>query len=74
MLDRPIRSPAAEDWSAGGVRDRTGPDFRSMLGPWRTGTTEAGAVTNGHQGPRGTAGRPASSLGSSHDASRQIRL
>jgi hypothetical protein len=72
--DRPIRSPAAEDRSAEGVRDRTGPDSWSVLGPWRTGTIGAGAVTNGHQGPRGTAGRPASSSGSLHDASRQIRL
>ena len=45
-----------------------------MLGPWRTGTTGARAVTNGHQGPGGTAGRLASSSGSSHDASRRIRL
>ena len=39
-------------------RDRTP---RSVLGPWRTGTIGARAVTNGHQGSRRTAGRPGSS-------------
>ena len=44
-------SLVAEDRSAGGVRDWTGPDPRSVLGPWRTGTTGARTVTNGHQRP-----------------------
>src|SRR5215217_6324325 len=54
---RPIRSLVAEDQSAGGVRERTGPDPRSALGPSRTGTTRARAVTNGHQRRREVAAR-----------------
>src|SRR5215217_7472779 len=49
---RPIRSLVAEDQSAGGVRERTGPDPRSALGPSRTGTTRARAsptVTSGEE-------------------------
>jgi hypothetical protein len=58
------RSLVAEDRSAGGVRDRTGPAPRSALGPWRTGTTGARAVSNGPKGQRGTAGYRPSNLGS----------
>ena len=65
------RSLVAEDRSAGGVRDRTGPDPRSVLSPWRTGTIGARAVTNGHQGSRRTAGRPGSSSSSSRDAANE---
>jgi hypothetical protein len=68
------RSLVAEDRSAGGVRDRTGPDTRSVLGPWRAGAAGARMVTSRHQGRSGTAGRPAFKSGSSHDASARIRL
>jgi hypothetical protein len=68
------RSLVAEDRSARGVRDQTGPHPRSVLGPWRTGTTGARAVTYGHHRSRGTTGRRASRSGSSHNADRRIRL
>jgi hypothetical protein len=59
-------------------RRRPRPDgtgtHRSVLGPWRTGTTRARVVSNGHHGQRGTAGRLASSSGSSPDANQRIRL
>jgi hypothetical protein len=47
---------------------------RSVLGPWRTGTTGARAVSNGHQRARGTPGQLDSGSGSSHDVSERIRL
>jgi hypothetical protein len=50
------RSLVAEDRSAEGVRDLTGPHPRSVLGPWRTGTTEARVVSSGHHMQRGTTG------------------
>jgi hypothetical protein len=65
----------AEDRSARGVRDRTGPNpNRSALGPCRNGPVGALSVTNGHQRFRGTAGRRPSTSCSRDDASSHIRL
>jgi hypothetical protein len=47
---------------------------RSVLGPWRAGTTGARVVSNGHNGQRGTVGRLASDAGSLDDAEQRIRL
>jgi hypothetical protein len=52
--------------------DGTGP--RSVLGPWRTGTTGAQAVTSGHQRRRDAAGRRAFGSCSSDNARWRIRL
>jgi hypothetical protein len=72
---RPIRPLVAEDRSAEGVRDRTGPENpRSVLGPYRTGTPGARAVASGHQGTIRIAGGWLSSSSSRHEASGQIRL
>jgi hypothetical protein len=65
----PRRTEAPQASATG--RDRTP---RSVLGPWRTGTTGARVVANGHDGKGATAGRLAFGSGSSRDASGRIRL
>jgi hypothetical protein len=55
---RPIRSLVAENRSAGGVRNQTGPEpQRSVLGPHGTGSPGLSAVTSGHDGYAEPAGQ-----------------
>jgi hypothetical protein len=54
------RSLVAEDRSAGGVRDQTGPNPLSVLGPWAPGPQgreRSATVTTGNEEPQVT-GRP----------------
>jgi hypothetical protein len=51
-----------------------GTDLGSVLGPRRTGTTGARAVSNGPNGQRGTAGHRRSKLCSRDDAPGRFRL
>jgi hypothetical protein len=77
--DRPCRArPADRPWSRStGAPEASATKRDRTLGlHWVRGppTTEARAVTNGHHRRREVAGRPASSSGSSHDASGRIGL
>jgi hypothetical protein len=72
---RLIRSLVAEDQSAEGVRDRTGPENpRSVLDPCRTGDPRTRVVASGHQGTTRITGRWLLSSSSRHEASRRMRL